>query len=87
MLIALLKVGRLEMKFRKMNLAALLLVVGLSAGTLSGCGKTLPGKPVLRQRISRQRIGRQRMGRQGMTRQSAPGQETPEARRQAAGWM
>ena len=42
MLIALLKVGRLEMKFRKMNLAALLLVVGLSAGTLSGCGKEAP---------------------------------------------
>ena len=64
MLIALLKVGRLEMKFRKMNLAALLLVVGLSAGTLSGCGKAAPA-----------------------ARQSAPGQETPEARRQAAGWM
>ena len=30
------------MKFRKMNLAALLLVVGLSAGTLSGCGKEAP---------------------------------------------
>lgn len=42
LLIALLKVGRLEMKFRKMNLAALLLVVGLSAGTLSGCGKEAP---------------------------------------------
>ena len=42
MLIALLEVGRLEMKFRKMNLAALLLVVGLSAGTLSGCGKEAP---------------------------------------------
>ena len=42
LLTALLKVGRLEMKFRKMKLAALLLVVGLSAGTLSGCGKEAP---------------------------------------------
>ena len=42
MLTALLKVGRLEMKFRKMKLAALLLVVGLCAGNLSGCGGKAP---------------------------------------------
>nr|WP_330411252.1 hypothetical protein [Enterocloster clostridioformis] len=83
------------MKFRKMNLAALLLVVGLSAGTLSGCGKEAPAAAAAdiareagSQAEDRQTgIGRQRIGRQGMTRQSAPGQETPEARRQAAGWM
>ena len=42
MLIALLEVGILEVKYKKMKLCALLAAIGLCAGSLSGCGGKTP---------------------------------------------